>query len=483
MALSPADQARWDAIAAIYGPAYANAYVGNQVAASGQANPLPTVTNPEAFDAPTPSPTNPNVLVGGPAPVMQAPGNRPAPPQPNRRVATAPPTSPGAFVGQSSAEAGQGSGYHWTGTRWVTTAEWATMPPGATAPSGNPSQPGNNSSGAGSQTPTQVAGAVIPGVLFADDAAGSIGAKVLAAVAALGRAPTDDEALAIWRQAGLDAGQAATVHQFVKNWQMVNGAIDEGRINDLLGQVRAGQRPDATKWRVPSTNPPGSENLPGAPGGTTAPPAGTGTPATADGGAAVPDYDAANPFLAGQNRAALDNLIREKGFGGLATRLIGNYEDRSGARFAESIRPLLGSRIQGLQGLLNLRSGAGEQIDEPGSAGDYAAKQMGGGTVYDVSGQGTGRGLLQRALDHAQAEAAAGRQQTGLFAPGTQARSLQQNALTSALGLDIAPSMVGTVDDVVREVMNRFNTLVPGDAAAQSRTGSALEFAKSLGLF
>lgn len=374
----------------------------------------------------------------------------------------------GRFRGQSSAEAGMAPGQRWDGSKWVTEAEWNALPPTSPMPSANPLVPGNNSSGQGSQTPGQVAGAVIPGAPFADDDQGSIGAKVLQAVTALGRAPTDDEALDIWRRAGLDPGQAATVHQFVKNWQAANSrGIGEGEVNDVIGQVKAGQRPDATRWRTPSANPPGAESLPGA---TAAPSNSTDT------GEGSTQYTG-NQFLEGNNRAALENLIREKGFGALAQRLVTNFEDRSGARFADSIRPLLGQRLQGLGDLFRLEAANGNTLDEPGSVGDYAAKQLGAGTKYDVSGQGTGKALLTGALDRAIAAGGVGQ---GLFAPNQT--NAQRDALKAAMRLDVAPSLANTTDDLVDEVLRRYQALTPGDAAAQSKTGSLIEFARGLGL-
>jgi hypothetical protein len=73
---------------------------------------------------------------------------------------------------------------------------------------------------------------------------------------------TDADAIAIWKQAAAATGvtlsdaQAMAAHQAAKNAQITaGGTLAEGQLNDLLGQVQAGQPPDPTKWRQPITGP------------------------------------------------------------------------------------------------------------------------------------------------------------------------------------------------------------------------------------
>jgi hypothetical protein len=92
-----------------------------------------------------------------------------------------------------------------------------------------------------------------------------------------GRQMTDADAIAIWKSIGLNDQQAAIAHQAAKNAQLsAGGTLTEGQLNDLLGQVQAGQTPDPTKWRQPIA-PRTSQEAPQTGTGTT-PAAGT-TPA------------------------------------------------------------------------------------------------------------------------------------------------------------------------------------------------------------
>ena len=144
------------------------------------------------------------------------------------------------------------------------------------------------------------------------------------------------------------------------------------------------------------------------------------------------------------------------------------------------MRPFFGQKAAGLQGLLNLETASGKSIDEVGSLGDFLGGQLTRGGASPWNTTGGGKDLARAALAKAQEEKAAGKQLTGLFGPGGDA--LQRDALTAALRKDIAPSLYSTVDDVVAELNRRFQTQLPGDPNAQTKTGSIFELAKQLGI-
>lgn len=165
-----------------------------------------------------------------------------------------------------------------------------TTPPGGAAPGGTTPPTGTPPGG------TVPPGGTTPPVQQPPAAGGgsSLGARVLAEtqkLIAAGQPVDDSHAVAIWQQQAQALGfnitpqQAAALHQASKDYYGAYQApLNEGQLNDLFGQINAGQTADPTKWRQPPPSP-GSRGGTGSsgPGGIggvgTLPPVGQAAPA------------------------------------------------------------------------------------------------------------------------------------------------------------------------------------------------------------
>jgi hypothetical protein len=116
---------------------------------------------------------------------------------------------------------------------------------GWTAPYSSPITP----TGAGNPLPDPlVPGQVNPDAPFVDSPGKSIGAQILAAVAAhAAQGLPFDTAFSegLWRRAGLDPNGAAVAHLYARGWQASHGPLTEQQINELVGSIRSTGKPPA----------------------------------------------------------------------------------------------------------------------------------------------------------------------------------------------------------------------------------------------
>lgn len=325
-----------------------------------------------------------------------------------------------------------------------------------------------------------------------DDPGHSIGAQIMEAVQARAASglPFDEAwSTGLWQRAGLTPEQAKLVHNYVRTWQQTSGkAAGESDLNEVLGQVKAGQVPDASKWSS-TIRGAGAAPVPTPAPGTPAAPAAPAAPGPATPGNIAPGMDrSANHFIGADSTSHLNDLIlNNKGdFGVLAQRLLKNQEDYQGGRFNEPIRGTFERKGQNLEGLLGLEAARNAAFtDQGGAVADTFQAGLGAGSQYDAPAAGYGKKLLNDTLDYAKAHKATlgadNAAAAGLFSKGGISQQLA--GLRSALGIDTAATLSGANDARVDEEYKNYLGLHAGDPAASSDFGSFLEYAKTRGLF
>lgn len=248
-------------------------------------------------------------------------------------------------------------------------------------------------------------------------------------------------AISLWKQAGLNDQQAASMHQIGANFQNRNGRpLNAQEIDGFLGQFRQGLSPSLDAGSI---------------------------------GPASGPTQSSNGFLNGLSLADLaDTVRRDKGdMSNVAQVMIGNREGTGGARFNSANRDMMAQAADDMKGLFALDSIRDPSvIDTASRLGDYYNQRTAGGTTqYDTNQIGRLRGALD-SLNNGSTNAT-----TQAFLSDPTAQTL---AARTGLQRSVNPLLATAVGQRVNEEAAKYNTV---NASRPPDKGGFLQFLKNGG--